>query len=114
MKKKDCDIVDFTKAGKYKGKQWIRLEEEKEKCRGKIKKLCFANGSCFEVKNKNLFVEGKKVYQWKGWGIGRGMTYYESGPGKYKKSLGWMDEGRLKDYKKILKPFKIPDVTKFD
>lgn len=112
-KKNTCKIIDFSKPKHYKDKEWVALEEKEKECMGKIEKFCSAEGSCSEVKNKRLYENGQKVYKWKGWGIGTGSIYYEAGKGKYKKSLGYLDEVRMKDKKKMLKHFIVEDRTKF-
>jgi len=106
-------VVDFTKAGKYGGKEWLALKERMDNCKGKIQKFCSADGTCSEVKNKRLFIDGQKVFKWKGWGMGQGSIYYETGKGKYKKSLGYLDEVRMNDKKEMFKPFIVEDRTKF-
>ena len=100
--------IDYTKAGHYKSEKWLAMEEKQRINEGKITRWRAATGGCYEVKRGRLYIDGQPIYKWKGWGLGEGLTYYEKGRGKYKKSIGTRSDFYEVYLKKIMKPYKIP------
>lgn len=100
--------IDFQNAGSYGSKQWEAMKRKQEDNKKKITRWRSATGGWVESKRGRLYVDGEPVYKWKGWGLGKGVTYYEKGKDKYKRSIG-TNKSFFEDYlKKIMKPYKIP------
>ena len=100
--------IDFTKAGKYKSKEWLAMEEKLRINEGKVDYFRSANGSLPSIVKRGRLYHGKyMVYQQKGWGISEGSTNYYFKVGKYFKSY---HNNSLKGgyYNRIMRKFKIP------
>ncbi len=61
MAKKKCKIIDFSKAGSYKGKKWKELEKREKECKGKVEKFIPSSGEVTEVKRRRLIQDGRPV-----------------------------------------------------
>ncbi len=108
-KRKKGVRIDFSKVkGKYQGKEWNALKQKQEENKKNIIYWNSASGGKpYEVKRRFLYYGGKKVYKWKGWGLGKGRTYYETKEKGYFKPFTMTDT--FYNYlKKYMKPFKIP------
>ena len=94
-----CKIIDFSKAGSYKGKKWKELQEREKECRGKVEKWAPISGEITEVKKGRLIHKARPVckngrsnefeFNDKRGGFAMTKTYYSG----------------MKD---VLKKFKIP------
>jgi hypothetical protein len=111
MAKKEFVVIDYRKPKKYGGKEWQELKHKQEKYKKRIKSWTPALGGTYEVHRKRLYYNKKKVYKWKGWGLGAGTTYYQVGKGRDKESIG-INSRFPKYLKKYLKPHTIPIIKK--
>ena len=99
MVKNKCDVIDFSKVGKYKGEKWLDLEEKGKECRGRVKKFKAAVGDFTEVKRKRLFVHNRPVCK-------RGRVHkFEFSDARG----GFVGTDTFHNaMKKLLKPYKLP------
>lgn len=59
-----CTTVDFKNAGRYMGREWVKLQEKVGRCKGKVRRFRSATGEGFdEVKRGRLFnSSGEQVF----------------------------------------------------
>lgn len=105
-------IINYKNAGHYKSKEWLAMEEKERQNLRRIDSWEASEGEPRSVKNGNLYIGGKKVYQFKRWGMSAGEIAYVFGNKKYKMKNAPLNERGVNYLKQILKPFHIPIVPR--
>ena len=105
-------VIDYANAGSFKSNEWLLMEAKEQANHKRITKWIGMDGSTVEVKRGKLYIDGKQVYQWRGWGLSEGHTFYQFGRHKYAHRLCEMSMTMRDHLRNIMKKHAITDLTK--